>query len=105
MQIKEFQIKSFPGPTFRTKRVSPIKLLALQTQIDLDNFNKVEALYTFVLENLEVKTNENNWMSVKTPGKDTLLPIGIEDNLTALNELIGWYAENVIQPTFTESRE
>ena len=104
MTSKEFSIKSLPELQFRTARISPIDLLAITTQMDIKKYEPTKALYTFALENIEVLQGEK-WQPVKVSGKEIYTPTSLEDNLTALNELIAYFLEEVVMKTFTESSE
>lgn len=105
MAQTEFEISSLPGTKFRVGKISPTSLLAITTQIDFDKFKQTEVLFTFALEHLEClpDATTNNWVPVKVAGRDIYMPLGIEENLTALNELITWFLENIIAKNFTKS--
>ena len=100
----EFTLTERPDLQFRTKDVSPIKMLALQTILDFNNFEKTEALFTFILENVEVKIKDS-WMSVKEKGRDVYYPIGIEKDMKTLMALSTYYLNNVVSPLFTQSNK
>lgn len=102
--MREFTIESLPGVTFREGKVSPVDLLAIAPQVDFDAYSKTKELYTFALEHLECEVN-GKWFPVKHPGRDVYMPIGIEKNLRALNDLCAWYITNVIAEVFTGSAE
>ena len=57
--MAEFTIKSRPELVFRTKKISPVDLLALTTTIDFENFTKTKETYNFALEHIEVKDNND----------------------------------------------
>ena len=104
MAQTQFEIKSLPGVAFRPGKISPVSLLAITTQIDFDRLEQTEVLFTFALENLEVKQGES-WVPVKVKGRDVYMPIDIENNFVALNELIGWFLTEVVAETFPKSSE
>lgn len=104
MEQNVFTIKSLPELEFRPKKISPIDILSISTTMDLENFNKTKEAYSFALENVEVKIGDK-WFEVKHPGRDVYMPVGIEENLTALNELLGWFFENIIFKSFQKSSE
>lgn len=104
MEIKEFEIKTLPGVKFRTKRVSPIELLALTMTTDVDNYEKSVILYTVVLEHLETLMGEK-WIPVKVKGRDVFMPTELESNIIAIQELSDWFVLNVIDPVFQKSSE
>lgn len=100
----EFTIKEREDLQFRTKDVSPIKMLALQTILDFNDFKKTEELFTFILENIEVKIKDS-WMPVKEKGRDVYFPIGIEKEMTTLMAITTYYLNNVVTPLFTQSNK
>lgn len=98
-----FTIKS-RNETFRIGYVSPVSMLAISTQVDLDNFKKTETLFTFALEHIEVQMGEE-WNPVKTPDKEVYMPFGIQTDFTSLDELCTYFLTEVIQPAFQNSSE
>lgn len=102
---KIFTIKAKPDLKFRNKELSPLKVLALQTQIDFGNMEKVEGLFSFILENTEVSNNGYDWVPVKEKGREIYYPSGIEKNLNNLNEIVLAFLNEVIKPLFTESNK
>ena len=102
--MKEFNIESLPGVTFREASVSPVDLLAIASQVDFDEFGKTKQMIQFSLEHLECEVN-GKWFPVKQPSREVYMPFNIERNYKALNELVQWYLENVIVQVFTESAE
>lgn len=104
MKVLEIKIDSMPDYEFRTKSISPVDLLAITTQTDFEKFAQTKALYAFALENMEVKIGEK-WFPVKLPGREVYMPTDIEENLTALNELIAKFLDEVVAKTFTKSSE
>lgn len=104
MNTIEFTIESKKELTFRVVKLSPVDLLALQLQTDLDNFDQTRLLFRFALEHTEVKIGEK-WFPVKTSGKEVYMPMGIEEDFTALNEICVWFLNNVIAKVFPKSSE
>lgn len=102
---KIFTIKNRPDLKFRNKELSPLKVLALQTQIDFGNMEKVEGLFSFILENTEVSVNGYDWVPVKEKGREIYYPSDIEKNLNNLNEIVLTFLNEVIKPLFTESNK
>ena len=102
---KIFTIKNRTDLKFRNKELSPLKVLALQTQIDFGNMEKVEGLFSFILENTEVSVNGYDWVPVKEKGREIYYPSGIEKNLNNLNEIVLTFLNEVIKPLFTESNK
>lgn len=104
MEQLEFELKALPGTLFRQGKISPVSLLAVTTQIDFDRLVQTETLFNFALEHLEVKVGEK-WLPVKIRGRDVYMPIGIDENFVALNELITWFLNEVVAKTFPKSSE
>lgn len=102
--MAEFTIESCPNTTFRDGYVSPVDLLAISTQVDFDAFSKTKELFSFALEHTEVMVGDK-WLPVKTSGRDVYMPIGVETNYSALNDICTWYLQNVISKVFTNSAE
>lgn len=98
---KEFKIESLDS-TFRVAKMSPVDLMAISQTIDFENFRTNKTLITFCLENTEVKVGEA-WLPVKTKNREVYQPLGIENDLFALNEIFLWMMENVISQTFIKS--
>jgi hypothetical protein len=104
MDSQEFDVKDLPGQRFRVGRISPVDLLALTGQLDFDDFTKSKTLYAFALEHTEASVGDK-WVPVKVEGREVYMPLGIDQNMTALSEICEWFFENVIKKTFTKSGE
>lgn len=102
--MAEFTIESRPELTFRTKKISPVDLLALTTTIDFENFTKTKELYNFALEHIEVKDTDNKWSSAKIEGRE-VYNLLIEDDVMAMNELITYFLNEVVGKAFMKSSE
>lgn len=100
--MKEFTINSLKEYTFRVSKISPVTFLALQTQIDFSDLKATETLFNFILEHIEVNINDR-WFKVKDG--DTYMPMGIEEQLNCLNEIVMYFLNNVYKPVFTKSEE
>ena len=103
MTQEVFEIKSYPNK-FRVKKINALELMALRTQIDFSNIEQNIKTYSYILEHLEVEISRV-WSPVKEVGKDVFLPMGLEDNVDAMNELITWFLLNVIKKAFMKSEE
>lgn len=101
---KEFNIEGRTD-TFRIPYISPVDLLALSTQLDLDNFQKTVIVFNFALEHIEVSMGENNWKPVKTKGKEVYMPFGIDKDLPYLDALCTYFIREVMYPAFQKSSE
>lgn len=98
--MEEFTIKSLPN-TFRIKKMNAIDILALRSQIDFDDFEKIRKVYGIMLENMEVKF-DNSWLPVKEKDKEEYYPAGIESNVHAINELLNYFMTEFLRPVFTK---
>lgn len=103
MELTEFKIKS-RNETFRVANIKPVELLAISTQINLENLTMTNNLYNFCFENLEVKMGEA-WVPVKTKGKEVWWPKDIVNDFESLNDLFAWMMDNVIMKVFQKSSE
>lgn len=101
---KEFTIEHLKDAKFRVGKISPIDLLAISYQIDLENFKMTKTLLTFVVENVETLIGET-WLPVKVKDKEIYQPIGIDKNLPALNDIFIYMTTNVISKVFQPSNE
>ena len=100
----EFRIEALPDAEFRTANTSPIDILAISSQVDFDQYTKTRDTLRFALEHIEVKAG-SQWVPVKVADREVYMPMGIETNFRALNELCKWYVENVLVPVFQDSAE
>ena len=89
---------------YRFKNISPVKMLALQTSIDFDNFIKTEGLFSFILENTEVNI-AGTFTQLKATGRDVYLPQGIENDMKTLMEICMTFLNEVVKPLFQRSSE
>ena len=103
MDILEFTIET-RKENFRIVKISPIDILALQMQTDLDNFEKTKLLFKFALEHTEVKAGEK-WFPVKTPNKEVYFPTDIAEDYIALNEICAFFLDNKMAKVFQKSSE
>jgi len=101
---QEFKIESKPELDFRIGEISPVELLAISSQVDLDNLQKTETLFTFALEHTEVKQG-NSWFPVKTKDREVYCPIEFKEDFAALNEVLTYFIKEVIVKTFLKSSE
>lgn len=102
---EEFTVEALPKATFAIpSNISPLDILALSTQVDLDDVNKTRELFKFALEHTLVKTGEI-YQPVKAKDREVYLPTGIENNIIALSQVANYFLENVITKAFTKSSE
>ena len=100
MEQFEFKIDHLKGYDFRFCKISPVKMLALQTQINFKDMEQTERFFSFILENTEVRINDV-WCKVKL--NDAYTPFGIEDNIKALQDITTVFLERILKPVFLES--
>ncbi|MCI6330191.1 MAG: hypothetical protein MR775_05145 [Erysipelotrichaceae bacterium] len=101
---REFTINSMKDTTFRVAAVSPVDMLAISYQVNLENYAMTKTTLLFALENLEVKVGDK-WLPVKVKGREVYQPLGIDKNFVALNELFMWFLSEVITKLFPVSNE
>lgn len=104
MQPIEFKIAKRPELELRIKKVSPVDLLAISTQMDFNKFAQTKEMYKFALEQTEVKIGDK-WFPVKVEGREVYMPTDLEDDPIALNEIIVYFLDNVVTKVFPESSE
>lgn len=104
MKQIEFTIKSKPNLKFRNSTLKATELLALQTQISFDNINQTETLFNYILEHVEVEI-AGTWCKLKEKNREIYYPIGIENEIQALNEIIIYFLNDILKPIFTKSNE
>lgn len=99
---EEFTIKKLPNFKFRVGHVSPVEFLALKEFTDFNNFSKLKETFDFVLEHLEVYV-ANTWTKVKEG--DIYMPVGLDKDFVALEQLVYHFLQNILLPLFVESKE
>ena len=97
----EFKIKSLEND-FRIKKMNALEALALRNVIDFDNFETTLKMLNVVVEHVEVKCGDN-WLPVKETGRDIFFPVGIEENVLALNEIVNVFLNDYFKPLFRKS--
>lgn len=103
MKNLEFNITS-RDEQFRVGKISPVDLLAISTQIDFEKLQQTKSLIEFCLECTEVKLGDH-WAPVKVKGREVYCPVGIEEDIFALNEIFTFIMSEVIVKAFTKSSE
>ena len=99
MEQKEFKIESMPNNEFRIAKLDPTEILALGMTTNFEEFKKTVTTMTFALEHTEVKMADK-WVVVKQPDRSVYMPMGIENNLKALREIIEFFIEEVLSKVF-----
>lgn len=100
---KEFTVKK-SDLVFRHKECSAIDILAFATVIDFNDIEQTKKIYSFALENTEVKIVDT-WLPVKEKGRELYYPDTIKSNYKLLNELIKQFMNEVLRPVFQNSEE
>lgn len=104
MEQKEFKIES-RTEEFKVGKITPVEFLGISSQLALiDNYINATEVSKFALEHCLVKMGEK-WVPVKTKGSEVYMPLGIEEDIFALNEIFTYFVENVLLKAFTNSRE
>ncbi len=98
MELKEFNIES-RKELFRIGHVTPVELLSIATVLDLEKLTQVTEFVTFALEHAEVKMGET-WQPVKVKGKEIYMPLGMENDFAALNEIVAVMLNEVVSKAF-----
>lgn len=94
--MEEFVVKDV---VYRIKKMNAIEILSLQNQISFNDYKESKKTIETMLEFIEVKIKDK-WFSVKE--KDNYLPVGIEDDLKSVQELISKMI-NYIKEVFQKS--
>jgi len=89
---------------FRIKKISPVKLLSVATQFGGKDMASTEQIFTFALENTEVKVLDQ-WLPVKETNKEVYWPADIEDKMQVLQEVVTHFITDVLAMVFTKSSE
>ena len=103
MTQKEFTIES-RKEQYRIGKVTPIELLSISAVLDLEKLAQVTEFITFALEHVEVKMGET-WQPVKAKGREVYMPLGIDEDIPALNEIVAYMLKEVVSKAFTKSSE
>lgn len=107
MENQEFKIDS-RSEQFRVSKITPVEMLAISTQVNLENFEQTKVLYQFALEHTEVLLGDGEnakWKPVKTPKSEVYVPFGIDKDMKALNDLCLYFVTEVIYKAFQKSSE
>lgn len=97
--MNTFNINNYVN-NFRFKKISPVKILSLQMVSDFNSLIKTEEMFSFILENTEVQVKDT-WFPVKE--KENYMPVGIDNDISALTEIITHFFNDILKPVFTKS--
>lgn len=89
---------------FRVGKISTVEILAIQTQINFNSLSQTETLFNFILEHIEVSLN-NMWVTLKEKGREVYMPLDIQDDYIALQQLCIYFIKDYLQPLFRKSEE
>jgi hypothetical protein len=89
---------------FRVGKISTVEILAIQTQINFNSLYQTETLFNFILEHIEVSLN-NMWVSLKEKGREVYMPLDIQNDYIALQQLCIYFIKDYLQPLFKKSEE
>lgn len=89
---------------FRVAKISTVEILAIQTQINFNSLYQTETLFNFILEHIEVSLN-NMWVSLKEKGREVYMPLDIQNDYIALQQLCIYFIKDYLQPLFKKSEE
>ena len=89
---------------FRVGKISTVEILAIQTQINFNSLYQTETLFNFILEHIEVSLN-NMWVSLKEKGREVYMPLDIQNDYPALQQLCIYFIKDYLQPLFRKSEE
>ena len=89
---------------FRVGKISTVEILAIQTQINFNSLSQTETLFNFILEHIEVSLN-NMWVTLKEKGREVYMPVDIQDDYLALQQLCIYFIKDYLQPLFKKSEE
>lgn len=99
--MKTFKIQA-RDEEFRIGKISPVEILALQTQIDFNSLEQTTTTFDFILEHIEVNL-VGQWVKVKN--KNLYMPVDIENDLQALQQLVVYFLTDYLAPLFKKSNE
>ena len=99
MEQKEFKIESMPNNEFRIGKLDPTDILALGMTVNFNQFKQTKETMNFALEHVEVKMADK-WVQVKQTDRSVYMPMGMEDNYKALQEIIQYFIEEVLSKVF-----
>lgn len=89
---------------FRVGKISTVEILAIQTQINSNSLSQTETLFNFILEHIEVSLN-NMWVTLKEKGREVYMPLDIQNDYVALQQLCIYFIKDYLQPLFKKSEE
>lgn len=89
---------------FRVGKISTVEILAIQTQINFNSLSQTETLFNFILEHIEVSLN-NVWVTLKEKGREVYMPLDIQNDYIALQQLCIYFIKDYLQPLFKKSEE
>jgi len=104
MTEKTFKINSRKDLEFKGDKITAIDLLSLKNCINMKSFAQNQTMFKFILEHTLVKI-KNNWVRVKEIDRDVYMPLDLENDLGALEEITFAFIDNILLPFFKNSNE
>ena len=99
MEQKEFTIQSMPNNKFRIAKLDPVEVLALGMTTNFEELKQTKVTMAFALEHTETYVGDK-WVQVKQTDRSVYMPMGIETNFKALQELIEYFIQEVLSKVF-----
>lgn len=96
-----FQIEH-SGETFRIKKMNAIEILAVRSQISNKDVATSMNMFSTILECIECRVG-NEWLPVKTKGKEVYFPNGIEDDVLVIQDLVSYFMGEFLVKVFQKS--
>ena len=98
-----FELETLPNITFRfaTETIDPVEMLALSSQ-NFEDYKQLKVVYQFALEHAQVKIGEK---MIPVKKGNVYMPVGIDKNFIALQELCTKFIAGVIGKAFMKSSE
>ena len=103
LEQKTFKINS-RKEEFRVGKISAIEMLTLQTQINFNSMTQTETVFSFILEHIEVNIS-GTWTPIKEKGRELYIPLDLEQDILALQEIVVYFLNDVLKPIFKKSKE
>ena len=93
--------KEINGQIYRIKPMNAIETLAIRQQLDFENIKVTVDTYNQLLERLEIKVGDDQWLTVKQG--DVYYPSGLENDIGTVKALLEFFIVDYLKPLFTKS--
>lgn len=101
--MNEFKIKSSDFD-FRVKKMNAIEVLAVRSNINNKTVEASMKSFKAILECIEVRCDDS-WIPAKMQGREVYFPDGLENDVNAVNELLGYFMGTYLKSVFQKSNE